>query len=158
MLFPWYLTSKTKRLSPHHRWHRMRSTWTHICPPKPREELFSARLHRGQVRLTCLPTSPADICMSWPIWRTLSAASTLPAVGNNWQLLSDIWTGMSSGARLPFTPQHISAWHPERCPLSKRRCECLRMALFQRIRKINVLQKTDGYTCFRIFGPVLKPV
>lgn len=59
---------------------------------------------------------------------------------------------MSSGARLPFTPQHISAWHPERCPLSERRCECLRMALVQKIRKINVLQKTDGYTCFRIFG------
>lgn len=56
---PWYLKSKTKRLSPHRSWQRMRSTWTHICPPKPREELFSARLRGGQVRLTCLQASPS---------------------------------------------------------------------------------------------------
>lgn len=84
--------------------------------------------------------------LPWPIWWTLSAASALPAVGNNWQLLSENWTGMSSGAGLPFTPQNISAAPGVLSAAWFVTGAANGWVIFLRLKKTNMPYQTDSYT------------
>lgn len=81
-------------------WDRCESTSTTLNP----KNINLARLH-GVRALLSLQTSPVDIFTV--LSRSDGHCLLLPAVWNNWQLLSDNWRVLSLGASLSFILQNV---------------------------------------------------